>query len=283
MVSRRSYLTTLAVVGLAGCVGNPSGSAIKSSSETATTPSSTPSRPELTIEAAAVQYSYRYGYNADEVRIRVPDGQFVMVTVDASEVEQAIDREAFSLVTSEEQYDEITIDYEYPQGLDVPGDLYMDKREGIETKPRGWIAFDVPAQLDREPSLRVETDTGSWEWELDTGRATAPPPAWDWTASAPETVTVGEPVDITVTVENTGDGHGKFRGAVQYSFPLYAFKSFDNVLDPGESGESVVSIRTDNADPGDVLTYVVRTPTGTSEVSVAVESGQSSTSTESST
>jgi hypothetical protein len=270
MVSRRSYLTTLAAAGLAGCVGNPSGS----------TASSTPSRPAVTIEAATVQYSYRYGYNADEVRIRVPDGQFVIVSVDAREVEPVIDREAFSLVTSEGDHDQITIDYEYPAGLDVPGVLYMSEREGTDVEPRGWIAFDVPAQLDAEPSLRVETDTGSWEWELDTEKATAPPPAWEWTASGPETVTPGEPVDITVTAENVGDGPGAFRGAVQYTFPLYGFKPFDNVLGLGESGESVVSIRTDNADPGDNLTYVVRTPTGTSEVSVGVESGQNSTLTE---
>ena len=205
--------------------------------------------------------------------------------MDATEVEPVIERDAFSLVTSEGQHDQIGIArYEYSQGFDFPGVLYMSDGDGTDVEPRGWIAFDVPAQLDREPSLRLETDTSSWEWELDTGKATAPPPAWEWTASAPEAVTPGEPVDITVTAENVGEGPGTFRGAVQFSFPLYSFRTFDNVLGPGESGESVVSIRTDNANPGDDLTYVVRTPTGTSEVSVAVESRSStSTSTESST
>lgn len=271
MVSRRSYLTTLAAAGLAGCVGNSSGSTTKSPSNTATTPSSTPSRPEVTIEAAAVQYSYRYGYNADEIRIRVPDGQFVIVSVDAREVEPVLNREAFSLVTSEGHHDQITIDYEYPGGLDVPGALYMSNREGTDVEPRGWIAFDVPVQLDREPSLRVETDTGSWEWELDTEKATAPPPAWDWTANGPEMVTIGEQIDVTVTAENIGDGPGTFRGAVQYGGPLAGFRPFDNVLDPGESGESLVSIPNEHSEP-DYFTYVIRTPTGTSEMSVAVES-----------
>lgn len=265
MVSRRSYLTTFAVAGLAGCIGNQPNS-------------TTTTRPAMTIEAAAVQYSYQHVYNHDWGSIQVADGQFVFVTVDASEVESVPNREAFSLVTSDDRHDPITIEDQYPWNLAVPGEAYMSERG--DTKPRGWLMFDVPAQLDRDPSLRLESDNDAWEWKVDTKKATAPPPVWDWTASTPETVAPGETFDITVSAENIGDGPGTFRGVVNFSYPVYSAKGFDIVLDPGEADETSISARTRNAGRTSGATYRVRTPSGNSEVSVTIGGESSSTSAE---
>jgi hypothetical protein len=274
MPSRRACLSTLAAAGLAGCTGTSPSSTPDSATDTATT-ASTPSRPALLIEAAAVQYSYRHIQNVDWNAIRPADGQFVFVTVDAREMEPTPSQDAFTLVTADEIHDPVKIDHRYPVGLDVPGEPYAPEPEN--PGPRGWLMFEVPAQLATAPSLRLEGDTDSWEWELDTEKATTPPPAWEWTASAPDAVPPDETFDITVTAENVGDGPGTFRGAVNFSYPMYRPKGFDIVLDPGESDETTVSASSRDADPGTGLEYGVRTPVGKSTVAVAVEPESSPT------
>jgi hypothetical protein len=277
MPSRRAYITTLAATGLAGCLGHSPDSTTASTTETGTTASSTTSRPAVTIEAATVQYAYRHIQNVDWNAIRTADGQFVFVTVDARDADPTPGRDTFTLVTTGETFDPVAIEHNYPVGLDVSGEPYRpDQQDG---DPQGWVLFDVPAHLDTAPSLRLERDTDSWEWELNTEKATAPPPAWEWTVSAPETVAPNETFDITVSAENVGDGPGTFRGAVNFSYPLYRPKGFDIMLDPGESGDATVSASSDDADPGQELEYGVRTPTEKSSVTVTVASESSSTAT----
>lgn len=286
MPSRRAYLTTLAAAGLAGCIGNPLGSNADSPTDTDTTTDSptatptdsptdtatttpTPSRPAVTVESAAVQYSYRHIENVDWNAVQTADGQFVFVTVDAREAEPVPEREAFSLVTDDERYDPDDIEYSQMVDLDVSGGAYAPEREDAQL--RGWLLFEVPAQLESGPSLRLERDTDSWEWTIDAEKATTPPPAWEWTVSVPETVAPDETFDIVVSAENVGDGPGTFRGAVNFSHPMYRPKGFDIALDSGEAGEEVVSASSENAEPGKKLIYDVRTPAGESEVSVTVE------------
>lgn len=272
MPSRRAYLASLATAGFAGCVGDRSGSATEASTDTnsatATTAPGTASRLAVAVEAAAVQYAYRHLENVDWNAVRPADGQFVFVTVDAREVDPVPDREMFTLAAADEFHDPIEIEQRYPVDLDVPGEPYMPT-EGAD--PRGWLVFDVPARLDTAPSLRLERDTEPWEWKLDTEKATTPPPEWDWTASAPETVAPDETFDITVSAENVGDGPATFRGAVNFSYPLYRPKGFDIPLDPGRSGEATVSASSEDADPERELEYGLRTPAGKSNLTVTVE------------
>ena len=268
MPSRRSYLATLAATGIAGCLGNPA--------DSAPTENTTPKRPEVTIKSATVQYSFRKIESVDWNAIRTTDGQFVFITIDASEVDPIPNRNGFSLVADDDLHDPIRFEQTFlPELRDVPGELY--KSEQNDGEPRGWLGFEVPAQLDTEPSLRLETDAGSWEWELGTEKATAPPPAWEWTASVPETVAPGETFDITVSAENVGNGPGTFRGAVNFSYPLYKPEQFDIVLDPGDTGKANVSADIGAGHPGGQETYQIRTPAGRSEVAVTVETESTST------
>ena len=277
MRTRRAYLASLAAAGLAGCLGNPSNSETDSPTATATEEPGTSTRPELTIRAATVQYSFREIESVDWNAIRTTDGQFVFVTIEASEVDPIPNRNAFSLVADDDLHDPIPFEQTFlPELRDVPGELYKSEQNGGE--PRGWLGFEVPAQLDTEPSFRLENDADSWEWELDTEKATAPPPAWEWTASVPETVALGETFDITVSAENVGEGPGTFRGAVNFSYP-YMARGFDiGPLGPGGEGEAAVPTSADH-NPPETRDYQVRTPAGRSEVSVTVE--RKSTTTES--
>jgi hypothetical protein len=268
MPSRRGYPAVLAAAGLAGCVGDPPGSANGSPTDTDTTTPGTPSRPGATVEAAAVQYAYRHVENVDWNAIRPADGQFVLVAVDAGGAEPVPDRGVFSLVAGDEAHDPADTEGSCPVDLDVPGELYAPGRANAD--PREWLVFDVPARLDAAPSLRPGRDTGSREWDLDAERATAPPPARDWAASAPETVAPGETFDSTVSAENVGDGPGTFRGAVNFSHPICRPEGFDVALGPGESGEATVPASSEEADPGTELGYGVRTPAGESTVTVTV-------------
>ncbi len=93
----------------------------------------------------------------------------------------------------------------------------------------------------------------------------------------PDTVAPDETFDITVSAENVGGGPGTFRGAVNFSYPLYRPKGFHIELEPGASGEATVSASSKDTEPGTELRYGVRTPAGRSAVAVAVETGSPST------
>ncbi|MFC7059306.1 hypothetical protein [Halovenus salina] len=267
MPSRRAYLVTL-VAGVAGCAGNSADTDSSPTAASDTTPTETPTpHPAVSVEASAVQYSYRHIEQVDWNGIQPADGQFVFVAVDASEAESAPERTAFSLVTADGSHRPIETENRQPLDLDVS--------EGLDTQmdTQSWelLTFEVPARLDTTPSLRLERGADSWEWRLDTEKATAPPPAWEWSASAPETVAPDETFDITIAAENVGDGPGTFRGAVNFSYPTYRPKGFDIVPDADESGETTVSASAEGAEPGTTLEYGVRTPAGRSTVTVTVE------------
>ena len=271
MPSRRCYLATLAATGLAGCVGEPPGteSDPPSDSPTATTAPGTHPRPPVSVEAAAVQYSYRHIENVDWNGIQPANGQFVFVTVDAREAETPPVRGAFTLAVDGETYDPVDLPHDMPVDLDVPGRAYTIDSE--HTENRGWLVFETPAQLNADPLLRLDRDPAPATWELDVPKATAPPPEWEWTASAPATVASGSTFEITITAENVGDGAGTFRGAVNFSYPMYMPEGFDIPLDSGASGEASVEADVRDAESGREIDYGVRTPAGETEVSVTVE------------
>jgi hypothetical protein len=274
MPSRRAYLTAVAAVGLAGCVGAPSETTAGSSADTTddapsdtATPTDAAPRPAVDIVAAAVQYSFRHVEQVDWNAVRPATGQYVFVTVDTGGETPVPGREAFTLVADGEAHDPVEIRDILPSGIGVPEGPYVPEERGT----CGWLVFDVPAQLDALPSLRVETDGRAGEWRLDVERALAPPPAWDWSASVPETVSRGETFDISVTAENVGDGPGTFRGAVNFSYPLYQPKGFELALAPGESATATVPAKSGTAESGRTLEYDVRTAAGRTTVETTVE------------
>jgi len=278
MPSRRAYLATLAAAGLAGCIGESPGTGSDTDSPTATTAPGTIARPDVIVEAAAVQYAYRHIEQVDWNGIQPADGQFVFVTVDARPADSTPDRSAFTLVADGEQYAPAELAHRMPVGLDVPGSAYAPDREGAD--PRGWIAFETPARLGSLPTLRLDRDPVPAEWELDTDLATSPPPAWEWSVDTPDTVEPNTTFDIAITAENVGDGAGAFRGAVNFSYPLYAPAGFDIPLDAGQSGTERVEAEIRDAEPGKEIEYGVRTPDGETTVSVTVESDSTDTAAE---
>jgi hypothetical protein len=74
-----------------------------------------------------------------------------------------------------------------------------------------------------------------------------------------------------VTAENVGEGPGTFRGAVNFSYPLYQPKPVDLALAPGESATGTVPAKSGTAESGRTLEYDVRTPAGRTTVATTVE------------
>jgi hypothetical protein len=204
MPSRRSYLATLAAAGIAGCIGDSPATGTDSESPTATTAPGTAPQPDTAVEAAAVQYAYRHIEQVDWNGIHSADGQFVFVTVDASEADTAPARSAFSLVGNGEQYDPIELAHPYVVDLDVPGNA--EEPDGDDPETHGWLAFETPAQLGDDSRLRLDRDPAPPTWRLDTEKATAPPPAWDWHASAPDTVGPESTFGITIPPRTSATG-----------------------------------------------------------------------------
>lgn len=266
MPSRRSYLATLAAAGFAGCIGDTPGTGTES--PTATTAPGTVA-PDVIVEAAAVQYSYRHIEQVDWNGIQPADGQFVFVTVNAGPADSPPARSAFTLVADGEEYGPADIADRMAVDLKLSGNAYTPEREGAE--PRGWLVFETPAELDAAPTLRLDRDPAPTEWTLDADLATSPPPAWEWRVDAPETVAPDETFEIAVTAENVGDGPGTFRGAVNFSYPTYIPKGVDIALDAGQSGTESVEASAEGAEDGQEIDYGIRTPVGESAVAVSVE------------
>ncbi|MFB6220119.1 MAG: hypothetical protein ABEH90_01655 [Halolamina sp.] len=260
MPSRRTYLASLPALVTAGCTSDPGQS------------KQTPDRPSVTVEATAVQYAYRHVWQVDWNDIRAADGQFVFVTIDASDADETYLAEQFRLVADGERYARMTFDRNAPADPEVPGPLYGPGREHGPSR-RGWLCFPTPATLESAPRLSLD---GEWEWPLDAPKATDAPPEWEFTVDVPETVAPDETFDLAVSAENVGDGPGVFRGAVNFSSPLHRPEGFDIPLDPGASGTATVEA---TAEAESKLRYGIRTPVRDTEVMVDVQ-GETATGTD---
>lgn len=295
MPSRRSYLGSLAAAGgLAGCLGgdappgagNGSPVGTDTGSPTGTDSSSTTrsangsdesdasdagfDASSLSVYDAAVQYSYRSIVQVDWNDVTAADGQFVFVGVDAEGTGDAPARAAFTLGVGDDAYEPIAFERHPPYDPEVDGVQYAPDDE-YDPQERGWLCFETPARL-RDP-LELRVDRGGTEpvWEVPaTDLASAPPPEWEFEATALGTVAPDERFDLDLRATNVGTGPGVFRGAVNFSYPLYRPEGFDVELVPGESGSATVEATSEGADSGQTLSYGIRTPLGRREVSVDV-------------
>ncbi|MFB6071944.1 MAG: hypothetical protein ABEJ88_03155 [Halobacterium sp.] len=300
MPSRRGYLAASGglLVALAGCTGTGDGDATTSTTETTertttTTTAGTTSDPievpkrlswgetatvdgtDVTPRAASVQHSAFYLTSPDTVGVlSFGDRQAVFVTVDVvGDTRPAVDD--FELVLDERVQAWVEYEAAPTARFYEQGQAYAPDESG-----GGWIGFDAPASVDvEEPRLRVqfggETE-GSIRWPLPDAAASdlrAPPPAFEVSAfSAPDSVAPGGEIEVSATVENTGDGAGTFRGAFNqrgptYQVETYAFdlaagaaRDWRTVLTAPESGD--VDVTVGFATPGRTFRRTVEVTSG---------------------
>lgn len=149
----------------------------------------------------------------------------------------------------------------------------------------GWVGFDTPAPADVGTArVRVQfggESEGALRWSLpETVRAALerPAPAFETKSfHAPEAVSPGDPVTVTGTAVNRGDGPGVFRAAVNQTGPMYRPETVAFPLDAGESREwsIVVASSTEGVDS---ISYSVYTPGFSTNGTVEVRSSTTTTS-----
>lgn len=248
--SRRALLRTgaLALVGAAGCTGSPGDDAESSSppaSTTAeTTTSTTTERPasrtetgtEAAVDLAArsVQSSFFYLTTADQMDVVGVEGrQFLFATVSASgewprpgAIELVADGERFRPTTT-------------PGSVDNSYRLYEQGRAYDPDEQRsGWLAFEVPNPLDAESVALSYGDERRALAEEHRAELTDSPAEFELVSfDAPEEVAPDETFDVSVAVENVGEGGGTFRAVLNESGPSHVPHQFELSIPPGERAE----------------------------------------------
>lgn len=269
MPSRRTYLAGCgaALAGLAGCLGAsaPGDSSTRSITTRSTTTETTADSETVLQQLPWGEPGTVDGTSLAPVDATVQHSAFYLTTPDSMDVLSFGDRQAV-FVTLE-------LDGDGPEP--TPGDFGLSVDGGSEgwteygdvpghrlyyqgtPYPRaddswGWVGFDALDAVDAaDPRVRVQFggDTESaLRWSLPESAAAAlqsSPPAFAVSDfRAPASVPDDEPITVSATVRNTGDGPGVFRGVLNQTGPLYAPESVRLPLDPGESVEWSTTIST---------------------------------------
>ena len=282
MPSRRRFLHfggAAGIVALAGC----SGLANDAPTETVTpsdptTGSSTPPPARLSFGEAydpqdgdrvkltdpRVQSSVRRVQNVDHNAVEAGPHWYLFVTVDAmAGGPYAGD---FQLRTADGTYDPLTVRDDY-----VEGGAYR----GGGDEWSGWLLFEVPYD-DPAEDVRLALD-GAVAWTLPDAtveRLRAEPPRFSVrSVEPPERPPADDPFDVDLTVANDG-GRGTFRGAFNYTAPLYVPQGISRAFDAGEERTFAVTVdvhtRVSGAEPGDEVAARLVSPGGDAEWSVTL-------------
>lgn len=181
---------------------------------------------------AVVQDSYVALVYPDFADVVAAEGQqYLFLTVDASG-SPAPAPEDFAVLAGEASY------AGQPRGSG--GRPYRDERPYTPDAGHGWLLYELPAPVESE-HVAVELDVGEGEpptWHLPDDvveRLRGPAPAFEVRdLSAPDAVRADEPIEVSATVENVGDGPGTFRGSLnQEGDVLYGASPFSFDLDAG--------------------------------------------------
>lgn len=161
--------------------------------------------------------------------------QFVLLSVDVEAAERyRFEPEDFAVVVGDRSYVGRS---EGVWGLEGEPPQQYSAEEG-----RGLLVFEVPAPIEAD-ECSVELDLGeetreplTWRFDDDVVTALQRPPEFEVSAfEAPETVDAGEPIEVSATVANVGEGAGTFRAALnQEGDVLYGGTSTTFELRSGE-------------------------------------------------
>lgn len=233
--TRRSLLASLAIVAGAGCIESDTGPSANSETTTVATTTEAPSTPssngttepesssdttatgDVTVSDVSVTPGVVARDSPDTIDVYGErDEQYVLVRL-AVERSPTPETDAFALQTDERTY---TVD----SSVGGMGGELWDLGEPYENGSSGWIAFVLPKP--------IETGDAKFTWPGGTHPLTEdhvaavgrPPTSFEVQEfSAPESIRTDEDADLTLTVENTGDVHGTWVGALNRSGPSVAY------------------------------------------------------------
>lgn len=257
---RRAFLRTggLALsAGFAGCVGglgDDTGDVQDSTTTESETPptqnatrttdansETTTAEPPLAVEDVRVQSSFLRMTTPDSADVSAPEEtQFVFADVRVTEsAAPAPPQDAFSLAVDDRRF----------EGTLVPGaarnrwDLYWQgPTYDPDERETGWVAFEVPDPLDADDAAltyEFEGRTFSESLNDESIESFAEPSAefelvgFDY----PDSVERYESFDVSVGVENVGEGDGVFRAVLNQTHPTYAPYPVEVTVPGGERRE----------------------------------------------
>ncbi|SDM04946.1 hypothetical protein SAMN04487949_0649 [Halogranum gelatinilyticum] len=292
MLSRRSYLTGLgslgSVLGLVGCLGDePTATETATGSSTETpTPASQSFGNEATVGEIAVtplmahpQSSFLYISNVDWADVkRLEDEWLVFVKLFVSgESENPPPWDSFRLVAGDDSFPAVeTVD-------EAPLDQ-LSADDAVDTGPywdrdgsTGWVAFVVPTEFDSASDLtfRVDHEGDTAQWSLPekvTDHVASTHPTFEVVSfDTPKRVLLSDTADVTVTVENTSDVDGVFRGCVNTS-GLYAFYEIELATEAGSEATWTEELRpADYAPDASTFGLYLRTTSGDEKRTIDVD------------
>lgn len=182
------------------------------------------------------QASYFYLPFPDFIGVETSEGhQFVLLSVDVEAPGRyRFEPEDFAVVVGGRSYVGRS---ERVWGLGSEPPRQYTAEEG-----RGLLVFEVPAPIEAD-RCSLELDLGdeaqeplAWRFGEDPVAALQRPPEFEVREfEAPEAVDAGDPIEVSATVENVGDGPGTFRAALnQEGDVMYGGTSATFELRPGE-------------------------------------------------
>ena len=253
--TRRTFLAGAAAA-LAGCV-----SGRRNPGTSDDTPATTTEPPAATLDfgetatvgeldvrptEATVQHSYVALVYPDFADVVAADGgQFLFVTVDVGGTEDAPAPAAsdFRVATDEASYE--------GRQRGESGHPYRDGGAYTRDAGHGWLLYELPAPVESERVALEFHDDGAAKaaWHLPddvTSRLRGPQPSFEVRGfSAPDTVGPDEPIEVSATIANVGDGSGTFRGSLnQEGDALYGADPFSFDLEAGAEREWTGTVTT---------------------------------------
>ncbi|MFB6177206.1 MAG: hypothetical protein ABEI99_08720 [Halobaculum sp.] len=188
--------------------------------------------------AARVQSAVRRLQNVDHNAVDAGVVWYSFVTVDREL--GSPDPTAFRLHTTASQYEPLAARGERHRRHQlsfVNGEAY-----GTDGARRGWLLFSVPY---RDPVRDAVLTRGEHAWRLPTEtveRLRATPPRFTVRdIVTPESPSPNEPFDVRLRIANDG-GPGTFRGAFNYTAPLYYPQGFTAEFAGGENRTVPVTV-----------------------------------------
>ena len=153
------------------------------------------------------------------------------------------------------------------------GPAYTRTEDGGE----GWVVFPVPAPLADAPVVRWDAGDERPTWRLPDGvtaALAAPTPRFELSSfDVPASVAADQPIPVSLTVRNAGEGDGTFRAVLNESGPMYAPHSSTVQAPAGEERALEWSIDTHVGSSVDRVTLALRSPVADRDVDVSVSAG----------
>lgn len=146
-----------------------------------------------------------------------------------------------------------------------------------ESDGEGWVVFPVTAPRSDPPVVRWDAGDDRPTWQLPddaTAALAAPTPRFELVAfDVPASVAADDPIPVSLTVRNVGEGDGIFRAVLNESGPMYAPHSTTAELPAGEEHTLEWTVDTHVGSAVDRVGLALRSPVADRDVEVTVSAG----------